>query len=225
MGDFICFLIYAVLAVVWISLLLIGSRKHGEMIAPLEGNKYVLKELYPVGMEILSVIGYSYDTMFDRKRKAQAKIVYGERFGEYYYRINVAEKVTYLSIGVMFAPLLGAALGNPLLSLFGLFAGGIGFYYADSKIADVMKEREAVITRDFPDMVAKMALLINAGMITREAWEDIAYTGEGVLYDEMKTTVVDIRNGASEVDAYISFGNRCGVQFVKKFISMLVQNL
>ena len=57
MGDFICFLIYAVLAVVWISLLLIGSRKHGEMIAPLEGNKYVLKELYQVGMEILSVIG------------------------------------------------------------------------------------------------------------------------------------------------------------------------
>ena len=225
MGDFICFLIYAVLAVVWISLLLIGSRKHGEMIAPHEGNKYVVKELYPVGMEILSVIGYSYDTMFDKKRKAQAKIVYGERFGEYYYRINVAEKVTYLSIGVMFAPLLGVALGNPLLSLFGLFAGGIGFYYADSKIADVMKEREAVITRDFPDMVAKMALLINAGMITREAWEDIAYTGEGVLYDEMKTTVVDIRNGASEVDAYISFGNRCGVQFVKKFISMLVQNL
>ena len=225
MVNVICFIVYVVFAIAWIILLLKGSKKHQDMIEPLESNKYLLKSLYPVGMEILDMVKYSYDTGLDKKRKAHAKIVYGEHFGEYHYRINVAEKVTYLSICITVTPLLGPLLGNPALCLFGLFAAGIAYYYADSKITDVMEDREVTITRDFPDMVSKMALLINAGMITREAWEEISLTGEGVLYEEMKATTLDMQNGMSEIDAYISFGNRCGVPFVKKFISMLVQNL
>ena len=225
MVNVICFIVYVVFALAWIILLLKGSKKHQDMIKPLESNKYLLKSLYPVGMEILEMVKYSYNTGLDKKRKAQAKIVYGEHFGEYYYRINVAEKVTYLSICITVTPLLGPLLGNPALCLFGLFAAGIAYYYADSKITDVMEDREVTITRDFPDMVSKMALLINAGMITREAWEEISLTGEGVLYEEMKATTLDMQNGMSEIDAYIFFGNRCGVPFVKKFISMLVQNL
>ena len=34
-----------------------------------------------------------------------------------------------------------------------------------------------------------------------------------------------MNNGVSEIDAYLNFGNRCGVQSVKKFTSMLCQNL
>lgn len=225
MVTVVLFAVYIILAILWISLLLGGSKKHAEMIEPLDEKKYMLKSLYPVGMEILRMINYSYDTALDKKRRKQASIVYGEHFGEYYYRINVAEKVTYLSICIVVTPLIGPLFGNPALCLFGLFAAGVAYYYADSKITDIMTTREEVITRDFPDMVSKMALLINAGMITREAWEQISYTGESVLYEEMKITTMDMQNGMSEIDAYIAFGNRCGVNFVKKFISMLVQNL
>lgn len=225
MVNIICFAIYLIFALTWIVLLLIGSKKYSDLIDPLDGKKYLLKSLYPVGMMILDIIRYSYDSGLDRKRKSQAIIVYGERFGEYYYRINVAEKVTYLSICITVTPLIGPLFGNPALCLFGLFAAAIAYYYADSKITDVIAERESSITKDFPDMVSKMALLINAGMITREAWESISETGESVLYEEMKTTVFDMQNGTSEIDSYIAFGNRCGVPFVKKFISMLVQNL
>ena len=225
MINIIFFALYAVLTIIWIVLLQKGSKKHQGMIEPLESNKYLLKPLYPVGIEILEMIKYTYDTPLDKKRKKQALIVYGEHFGEYYYRINVAEKVTYLSICLVITPVIGPLFGNPALSLFGLFAAGIAYYYADSKITDIIQDREESITRDFPDMVSKMALLINAGMITREAWEEISLTGEGVLYEEMKSTTLDMQNGASEIDAYIAFSNRCGVQFVKKFISMLVQNL
>ena len=225
MANLILFVLYIILAIVWTLLLLKGSKKFKDLIEPLDSRKYRLKSLFPVGMEILDLVNYSYNTSFDKKRKAQAIIVYGERFGEYYYRVNMAEKVTYVSICIVFTPLLGPLTGTPVCCLFGLFAAGIAYYYADSKITDVMTDRETQITRDFPDMVSKMALLINAGMITREAWEEISMTGESVLYDEMKATTMDMQNGMSEVDAYIAFGNRCGVPFVKKFISMLVQNL
>lgn len=225
MVDMICFAVYIVLMVFWIIVLNKGDKKFSDMIDPLDAKAYPLKALFPVGFELLDMVKYTFNTGFDKKRKAQAVIVYGERFGEYYYRINMAEKVTYVSFCLVISPLLGPLFGKPLFCLFGLFAAGIAYYYADSKITDVIDARETSITKDFPDMLSKMALLINAGMITREAWEDISLTGEGVLYEEMRITTMDMQNGTAEVDAYIAFGNRCGVQYVKKFISMLVQNL
>lgn len=225
MINVLCIGLYFFLSVCWILLLLSGSKKYQSMVEPLDANKYILKSLYPVGFQILDLIHYPYSSNNDRIRLSQSKIVFGERFGEYYYRVNMAEKYTYAALCITIAPILGPLFDMPIVCLFGLFAAGITFYYADTKITDIIKKREAEISKDFADMVSKMALLINAGMITREAWESIAYTGSGTVYDEMKIAVNDMNNGMSEVDAYIGFGNRCGVQSVKKFISMLAQNI
>ena len=137
----------------------------------------------------------------------------------------MAEKVTYVSFFVVVSFLLGPVTGNPIISVFGLLGAALAYYYVDSKIGEVMADRENEIMFDFSDMVSKMALLITTGMITREAWDEIAYSQDGVLYDEMRAASVDMQNGASEIDAYIAFGNRCANQDIRKFISMLVQNL
>lgn len=225
MVNYICLVVYFVLMIVWSILLFQGSKQYKEMLEPLDGRKYMLKGLYGVGFQILGMVHYSYQSQFDQRRITQAKIVYGEKYGEYYYCVNMAEKVTYAFSCLVLTPLLGPLFGNPVLMLFGIFAAGVLWYYADTKITDIIKEREVSITKDFCDVVSKMALLINAGMITREAWEEIGATGSSVLYEEMRNAAIDMQNGKSEIDAYIAFGNRCGVPFVKKFISMLVQNL
>lgn len=225
MLNLVCIGLYFLLSICWIFLLVSGSNKYQAMIEPLDSKKYILKSLFPVGFQILDMIHYSYNSNNDRIRLGQAKIVFGDRFGEYYYRVNMAEKYTYAALCITISPILGPMLNEPLFCLFGLFAAGVTYYYADTKITDIIKAREADISRDFSDMVSKMALLINAGMITREAWENIAETGSGTLYDEMRVAVTDMRNGVAEIDAYIDFGNRCGVPLVKKFISMLAQNI
>ena len=225
MINYICLLIYFAMMTLWCILLLIGSKRYKDMLEPLDHRKYMLKSLYGIGFQILEILHYSYGSQFDQKRIAQSKIVYGAKYGEYYYHVNVAEKVTYVFSCLVLTPLLGPLFGNPIIMLFGIFAAAVLWYYADTKITDVIKEREVSITKDFCDVVSKMALLINAGMITREAWQEIASTGGSVLYKEMSNAATDMRNGMSEIDAYIAFGNRCGVPFVKKFISMLVQNL
>lgn len=225
MIDIVLIALYFFLAAIWIILLVKGGKKYAAMIDPLDHKKNPLKAFYPIGFEILEVIHYKYNTFQDKKRIGQAKIVYGEMYGEYYYRINMAEKVTYVSTCLMISPVLGPLIGNNLFSLFGVVAAVFLYYYADTKITDVIKARENDLSRDFADMVSKLALLINAGMITREAWEDIAHTGEGTVYEEMRNAIDEMNNGVSEIDAYLNFGNRCGVQFVKKFTSMLCQNL
>jgi len=225
MLNVICIAVYFVFAIAWIYLILSAGKKYDSLLDPLDKKKYLLKPFFPVGFRILELIKYPYSSNYDRIRRAQSEIVFGERFGEYYYRINMAEKVTYAAMCLTIAPILGPLIGEPLFSLFGVAAAGVTFYYADTKITDIIKRREQEIGRDFADVVSQMALLINAGMITREAWEKIAEQGEGTLYEEMRVSVVDMRNGMPEIDAYIAFGNRCGVPLVKKFISMLVQNL
>jgi tight adherence protein C len=70
-----------------------------------------------------------------------------------------------------------------------------------------------------------MTLLVNAGMILREAWSQVAMNGSSAIYVEMRRTDDDSRNGISQVDAIIDFGNRSLNDKVKKFSSTLVQNL
>jgi len=212
-------------SLLWVFLILSAGKRYDVYITPLDSKEYALKSLFPVGFRILDLIRYKYNSKNDQLRLTQAKIVFGEKYGEFYYRVNMAEKYTYTALCVTLSPALGLIMDSPLFAGFGLFAGGITYYYADTKITDIIKKRELEISRDFADIVSKMALLINAGMITREAWGKIAETGEGTLYDEMRTAMSDMANGASEIDAYVAFGTRCGVPTIKKFISMLVQNL
>ena len=58
-------------------------------------------------------------------------------------------------------------------------------------------------------MLEECPVCRGAGMIMHEAWEEVAYTGETTLYKEMQTTVNEMKNGVSEIDAMFNFGSRC----------------
>ena len=90
---------------------------------------------------------------------------------------------------------------------------------------DSAENKTNEVLNDFADVVSKLALLVNAGMIMREAWEKVAYTGESEIYQEMKNVIVDINNGVSEIDAYTDFGMRCTSPEIKKFTSTIIQGM
>ena len=62
-------------------------------------------------------------------------------------------------------------------------------------------------------------------MIMREAWEEVAFTGESSLYKEMQRAVDEMNNGVSEIDAMFNFGSRCIIPEIKKFTSTIVQGM
>mgnify|MGYP003299996078 CR=1 FL=1 len=53
--------------------------------------------------------------------------------------------------------------------------------------------------------VSKLALLTNAGMILREAWQEVAQGGEGTIYKEMRLAVDEMNNGVADIDAIYNF--------------------
>jgi len=222
----ILLIVSTVLTVLWIFLCEKGYKRYEAYLQPLMQNEsHPFYQVYGAGFYLLEKIGYRYDSPLDRKRIVQAQIVFGEKYGEYFYRVNMAQKVSLSYLVALVFLCLGAATGEIAMLIAAGFGAVVTFLFVDARITNVIEDREDEINRTFADMISKLTLLINAGMIMREAWAEVAYGSEGLVYDEMRTVLQQMQNGMSETDAYIYFGNRCGTKRVKKFASMLVQNL
>lgn len=209
----------------WIVLLILGTKRYSHLIEPLDFSDYMLKSLYPIGFLVLDWIQYDYASAYDRKRLQYAKAIYGDEDYEKLFKVNYAARVAYtLTAGVVtlfIYPLTGEVTGM----VFGLFAMALGFYYYDDQIVDTYKKREEALIRDFPGVLSKLTLLVNAGMIIRDAWNKVSENGEGVLFDEMRKTESQIQNGMSIVDAYIDFGVRCSTPKIKRISSIIAQTM
>jgi len=94
-----------------------------------------------------------------------------------------------------------------------------------SKMKETVQARKDACEMEFPNMVSKLSLLINSGMILREAWELVAYGKEGELYDLMRTSCDYMRNGDSDSVAIHKFGMLSDSAEIKKFSSLMIQGL
>lgn len=222
--DFIMYGIGAVLLAVWMFFFLTGL-KYASMFDALEENEYPFKEIYFVGYAIMEMIGYQYKSKADRKLRKELSILYGEKYAEYYIRVIYAQKVTLsLTLLMLAVPMYG--LANDILAavVVAMFAG-VAYYYFGTLTSEKILKRSEEMLSDFSTVVSKLALLTNAGMIMREAWEEVAFTGDRPLYKEMQIAVGQMQNGVADVDALYAFGVRCVIPEIKKFTSTIVQGM
>jgi tight adherence protein C len=119
-----------------------------------------------------------------------------------------------------------------LLSCMGLVA-------AVAILAKKMQERrEQQIKRseqllmDYPGLVMKFTLLIQAGMTAGRAFRKIALDygkrtdgKKRYAYEEIKIACYEMDSGVSEAEVYYRFGERCGQVKYKIFATLLIQNL
>lgn len=222
--DLIIYGIGLVLLLLWILFFLTGL-KYSKLFVPLEEEEYPFKEIYIVGHAAMRMFRYKYRSAADRKLRKEISVLQGEKYAEYYLRVVHAQKVSIaLTIAALGAPLYGLADSAAMMAVVLLLAG-LAYYYFGTVTQEKILKRSEELLCDFPSVVSKLALLTNAGMVLREAWEEVAFTGDSVLYTEMKKTVGEMKNGVSEVDAFFNFGSRCMIPEIKKFASTVVQGL
>lgn len=210
--------------IVWLMLYLKGE-KYNSIFEVLDESDFPLKEIYGLGYGVLESMKYSYKTKSDRKLRSQLDVLYGEKYADYYLRVTRAQQVTMgLTVGVLAFSFYGLT-GEILAFVIGLVFAGVAFYYFGTLAEKKIEERSEELLHDFPDVVAKLALLTNAGMILREAWIEISENGEGTLYQEMRLAVDDMNNGVADIDAIYNFGMRCIIPEIKKFTSTIVQGM
>lgn len=222
--DYIMFALGLLMIVVWLFFFLTGL-KDAKLFDALEEKDYPLKEIYFVGYSVLNTIKYQYKSKNDRKLRKEISVLYGDKYADYYLRVIYAQKITMaFTLAALAFSLYG--LGDSIAAvLIVLMFSATAYYYFGTLTSKKILERSEELLRDFSNVVSKLALLTNAGMIIREAWEDVAYNGESVLYVEMQKSVEEMRNGMSEIDALYRFGNRCIIPEIKKFTSTIIQGI
>lgn len=106
-------------------------------------------------------------------------------------------------------------------------------FLEEKKMQSAMLKRERQLKMDYPELMERFALLVEAGLSIKGAWLRIAQEYEQkeakhkmqYAYEEMILTVREMENGMSEAKAYELFGKRTGLLPYMKFSTLLVQNL
>lgn len=222
--DYLIIALGAISLIVWMIFYMKG-KKHNSMFDVLEEKEYPLKEIYGLGYAVLETIKYNYKSKGDRKLRQQLDVLYGSKYCEYYLRVIHSQQITMAMTVLVIAFALYGLSSEILALVVGLVFAGLAYYYFGTVTAKKILKRSEELLHDFSEVVSKLALLTNAGMILREAWQEVAFGGEGVIYTEMQTAVNEMNNGVADVDAIYNFGTRCIIPEIKKFTSTIIQGM
>ena len=116
-----------------------------------------------------------------------------------------------------------------------------GMFFIAALVILVMKGREEQtliqkryeeLLMDYPGLIMKFTLLVQAGMTAGKAFRKIAQDyrkkqdrRQRVAYEEILLVCYEMDSGVSESEAYRRFGERCGQAKYKTFATLLIQNL
>lgn len=97
---------------------------------------------------------------------------------------------------------------------------------------EALAKRSEQLLMDYPPLILKFTLLIQAGMTARRAFQKMAsdyMRTEPVkghfAYEMIVTACREMDSGVAELEAYRRFGERCGQMKYKTFSTILIQNL
>lgn len=207
---------------------MITSGEFEEYITPLDKKEFMLSEIYGVGFKIIKMTNMEFKSREANKIRENAVILYGERYAEFYVRAYYAQKISMIYlVAALITSVSALASGSDKFVILGVGAVACGalYVYFTSLPASKVKKRSQKLLLEFPNAVSTIALLVNSGMILREAWREVSLSNESELYLEMRKVNEEMDNGVSEIDALYNFANRCVTPEIKKFTSFIVQGL
>lgn len=224
MTDIVIMTLGIVSLIIWL-MFFIKGMKYNSMFDVLVEKEYPFKEIYGLGYAVLETIKYNYKSKGDRKLRQELDVLYGSKYSEYYLRTIHYQQITIAFTLFVLSFILYGLASDVLALIVGFVFAGLAYYYFGTVTKKRILKRSDELLHDFSEVVSKLALLTNAGMILREAWQEVAFAGTSTIYTEMQTTVNEMNNGVSEIDAMFNFGSRCIIPEIKKFTSTIIQGM
>ena len=201
------------------------SGKFNDVLAGIPSGEYPLSDIYYIGFGFMELIHFDMNSKNARGKIKLISEIYGKQYGPYYFYLLRGGQLTFAIVLTLLMFMLTGISGNYKLVTVGIAISALMIWYLDELLNDKINARRDELLRDYPGMLSKLTLLVNAGMPIREAWIKVANANEGMLYQEMRNTAMDLSNGMQEVEAYKTFGERCSIKSLRKFSTMMIQNL
>lgn len=223
-SDIVVLGIGLVLLILWLGLYFSG-KQYAQMFEQLNPKDFPMGDTYFVGYALTLRLKLEYKNKACRKLRKQLGVLYEPKYTDYYLRVVYSMRFTMaLTVACFAAPLY--FLTDSMLIFVLLLAGSGGvYYYYGAAMEQLIEKRADEVLADFSEVVSKLALLVNSGMIVSEAWARVSGSGDRTLYREMRRSVEEMSNGKSFTDALYLFAQRSLLPEVKKFASTLIQGV
>lgn len=120
-----------------------------------------------------------------------------------------------------------------MVAALSFFAAFVLMFKKAKEEQEALAKRSEQLLMDYPPLILKFTLLIQAGMTARRAFQKMAsdymraessYKGH-FAYEMIVTACHEMDSGVAELEAYRRFGERCGQMKYKTFSTILIQNL
>jgi len=131
--------------------------------------------------------------------------------------------------GCAYLYVLGAAEGmtSQQQMIYTLVPGAIGYYAPTYWVARRVEERKEEITRGFPDSLDMMLVCVEAGQSLDQSIVRVArelHASCPPLAQEYEIVAYEMKAGKDKVTVLNDMAERCGVQDVQSFVTVLVQS-
>lgn len=217
-------IITSVLTIPFLIFIITGNKYDG-MVEELDSSEYPLKSIYCVGFALCNMTQLAFPYSIYQKMIAKVKLVYDEKYAQYYVNLIWAQILSLSYFSIICGMILSCVFNTSLFIVIGfIFAFGFGGNFYNDLFSKV-KNREDECNNELADVVSTMALLINSGMVLKEAWNTVSYSKNGTIYNLMQDACDDMNNGMSEQDAIYKFGIQTNSAEVKKFTSTIIQGI
>lgn len=209
----------------WTILYFIYKNSFDNIIVAIDRNQFLMPEIFFIGFGFMKMFRVNLRTEKGRNKQKKISEVYGEKYAEFYHYCIVGGQITYTLTIAPMGLLIGAITNDVTFAVLALAATAAIVVYVDMDVNNAIERKRDEILSDYPEVLSKLTLLVNAGLVIREAWTKVAYTSDRALYKEMRLASEEMNNGVSELDAIYNFSQRCAVKEIRKFASILSQNI
>lgn len=221
-------LVITTLATAFFVFLVLTSSAYDPLIEPLDDKSFPLKFLYGAGFKLLDMFKFQYTSKGAIKLRREAIILYGDKYGDYYLRVFYAQRFSLAMFAFIVIAMLSCFMDTESVMVIFAVAVVVAFvvyYYFMTQSHDTIKKLSKRYISEFPGIVSTLALLVNAGMVLREAWDLVANSDNTEMHEQMKRVTEDRNNGMAEADAFTAMARRCATPEISKFVSMIIQGL
>ena len=134
-----------------------------------------------------------------------------------------------LILGVVYVTVIkaGQDFTSNQMVMYVVGPGGVGYYLPKYWITKRIEERKEAITRGFPDALDMMLVCVEAGQSLDQAIVRVARelrASYPALADEFDLVAYEMKAGKDKSSVLRDFGERCRVQDVSSFVTVLIQS-
>lgn len=150
---------------------------------------------------------------------------YDSKYYMFYENLYLSKKISLMAV-ILLVGLFLLALSNEKILILLILLALISVYF----LYDIQQYRKyekikSNMKIQLPNLLTRLTLLIDAGITYRKAIEIIVDNQDDELSKEVKKVLDRVENGESEKNAYNQLAKMSEDPLIRKFVSLIVQNI